>query len=80
MPKTYSPTLRGEIIDGHDKSAVSFGSAEDWLRAYGAMDTVRFSIVAAVNGRPCRFRERRGSIWSLERYEPRRPATEGRAA
>ena len=62
--------LRGEVIDGHDRGTVAFGSLADWQRAHGATDTVRFSLAAAAGGAPCRFRDRRGSIWRIELHSP----------
>ena len=69
-PLQSGPVLRGEIIGGHDLGTVAFGSVADWQRAHGATDTIRFSLAAAANGAPCRFRDRRGSIWRIERYSP----------
>ncbi|MFC0384368.1 hypothetical protein [Muricoccus vinaceus] len=68
-----SPTLRGEVISGPDAGSVSFGSAENWLRSHSAMDTVCAAIAAAVNGRPSRFSDRRGSVWRLDLYAPGKP-------
>ena len=64
------PTLRGEVVSGRDQGTVSFGSLRDWQSAHGGTDTVRFSLAAAAGGMPCRFRDRRGSIWRLELHRP----------
>ena len=64
-----SPVLRGEVISGPDVGSVSYGSARDWARVYAASEAICSSIAAAVNGRPGRFSDRRGSVWRLDIYQ-----------
>lgn len=65
-----SPTLRAEVLSGHDRGAVAFGSAADWLRVFCSSEDARCAIETAVKGHRARFADRRGSVWRIEIHEP----------